>query len=272
MVAPRATGMGRDELVTRNTGLVKFVVGRLGVSVPGLFDHEDAMQAGMLGLLRAIDAYKPGAASFESYAIVRIRGAILDAVRTLDPVGRAGRHAARVSQRAIGELQQELSRSPRETEIAARLRMSVPRYRDRLRAASVVTVSLDAQDARDGDDDPVMSAHNAPDPNALDPAEEAARRDAIAFLIRKIGRLGERSRVVLALHYRDELTFSKIGRALEISESRASRIHTEAIRTLRSRLCDSDIAACVQREALRTRGVATHPRGAVPLHIAAAGG
>ncbi len=147
VVAPT---MSREELVTRYAHLVKYVVGRLGVSVPGLFDHEDAMQAGVLGLLRAIDAYRPeSAASFESYAILRIRGSILDAVRSLDTVGRAGREAARAIQGAIRDLQHELGRSPTESEIAGRLGLPVARYRERLQAASVVTVSLDEHDARD---------------------------------------------------------------------------------------------------------------------------
>src|SRR5437899_8769317 len=99
---PVAPVMARDALVTKYAHLVKYVVGRLGVSVPGIFDHEDAMQAGVVGLLRAIDAYRPDSvASFESYAIVRIRGAILDAVRALDSVGRAGREAGRAIQTAI---------------------------------------------------------------------------------------------------------------------------------------------------------------------------
>jgi RNA polymerase sigma factor FliA len=268
----RVMGISRNELVTRHADLVKYVVGRLGVSIPGIFDHEDAMQVGVLGLLRAVDAYRPqAAASFETYAILRIRGAILDAVRSLDPIGRAGRQAARASQRAIRDLQHELGRSPTETEIAARLCMTVARYRESLRAASVVNVSLDEHDA--GDSDTVCAmADQAPDPNAVDPAEEAVRRDALAFLALKIGRLGGRSRMVLALRYRDELTFSKIGRALAITESRASQIHTEAILALRSRLWDSDIAACVEREARRTTGAANHPRRAVQLQVVAAGG
>lgn len=269
----RAMSTSRDELVDRYAHLVKYVVGRLGVSVPGLFDHEDAMQVGVLGLLRAIDAYKPEAgASFESYAVLRIRGAILDAVRSLDPVGRAGRQATRAIQGAIRDLQNELGRSPTEREIAARLNMTVARYQERLRAASVRTVSLDEHDARGNDDDSVMPADNAPDPNAVDPAEEAVRRDASAFLIKKIGRLGERSRMVLDLYYREELTFKRIGRVLAITESRASQIHTEAIQVLRSRLWDSDIAACVEREARRTSGAATRPRRAFQLQIVAAGG
>jgi RNA polymerase sigma factor FliA len=246
-------GMSRDQLVTKYAHLVKYVVGRLGVSVPGLFDHEDAMQAGALGLLRAIDAYKPeAAASFESYAILRIRGSILDAVRSLDTVGRAGREAARAIQGAIRDLQQELGRSPTESEIAARLGLPVARYRERLQAATVVTVSLDEHDSRDGDDDSNMLADNAPDPNAIDPADEAARRDAIAGLVQEIGRLGQRPRMVLALYYQDEMTFKEIGQVLGVTESRVCQIHTEAILALRGRLVDSDVAARLGRRRARS--------------------
>jgi RNA polymerase sigma factor for flagellar operon FliA len=246
--ANAGVALSRDELVTRYAHLVKYVVGRLGVSVPGLFDHEDAMQAGVLGLLRAIDAYRPdAAASFESYAILRIRGSILDAVRSLDTVGRAGREAARAIQGAIRDLQHELGRSPSETEIAARLNIPVTRYRERLQAASVVTISLDEHDARDTDDESFVLADNAADPNAVDPAEEASRRDAIAGLIHEIGRLGERPKMVLALYYQDEMTFKEIGQVLGVTESRVCQIHTEAILALRGRLVDSDVAARLGR-------------------------
>jgi RNA polymerase sigma factor for flagellar operon FliA len=245
-------GLTRDELVTRYAHLVKYVVGRLGVSVPGLFDHEDAMQAGVVGLLRAIDAYRPeSAASFESYAILRIRGSILDAVRALDTVGRAGREAARAIQAAIRDLQHELGRSPTETEIAARLGMPVARYRERLQAASIVTVSLDEHDAHDDSDESIVLADNAPDPNAVDPAEEAARKDAIASMVQEIGRLGQRPRMVLALYYQDEMTFKEIGQVLGVTESRVCQIHTEAILALRSRLVDPDVAARLGRRRVR---------------------
>ncbi len=245
-------GMSRDQLVQRYAHLVKYVVGRLGVSVPGLFDHEDAMQAGVLGLLRAIDAYKPeAAASFESYAILRIRGSILDAVRSLDTVGRAGREAARAIQGAIRDLQHEHGRSPTEGEIAARLGLTVARYRDRLQAASVVTVSLDEHDSHDGDDESAVLADTAPDPNAIDPAEEAARRDAIASLVAEIGRLSQRSRMVVGLYYQDEMTFKEIGAVLGVTESRVCQIHTEAILALRSRLVDADVQARLGRRRVR---------------------
>ncbi len=245
--------MSRDQLVARYSHLVKYVVGRLGVSVPGLFDHEDAMQAGVLGLLRAIDAYKPeAAASFESYAILRIRGSILDAVRSLDTVGRAGREAARAIQGAIRDLQHELGRSPNESEIAARLGLPVARYRERLQAASVVTISLDEHDARDNDDESNNLADNAPDPNAVDPAEESARRDGIASLVQEIGRLSQRPRMVLALYYQDEMTFKEIGQVLGVTESRVCQIHTEAILALRGRLVEPDVAARLSRRRVRS--------------------
>ncbi len=240
----RGPSLSRDELIARNGRLVKFVVGRLGVSVPGLFDHEDALQAGAVGLLSAVDAYKPDAgSSFESYAITRIRGAILDAVRSLDNVGRVGRKAARDIQAAVGELQNECGRSPTEPEIAARLGVTVATYRRHLMAASVMTVSLDEHDGGDGEDDQATLADNAPDQNAIDPGEEVVRRDSIASLGRKVALLGQRAQLVLALYYQDEMTFKEIGQTLGVTQSRVCQIHTQAILALRNRLVNWDVAA-----------------------------
>jgi RNA polymerase sigma factor for flagellar operon FliA len=96
-----------------------------------------------------------------------------------------------------------------------------------------------------------MLADNAPDPNAVDPADEAARRDAIASLVQEIGRLSQRSRMVVALYYQDEMTFKEIGQVLGVTESRVCQIHTEAILALRSRLVDSDVAARLGRRRAR---------------------
>jgi RNA polymerase sigma factor for flagellar operon FliA len=243
----------RDALITRYSHLVKYVVGRLGVSVQGVFDHEDAMQAGVIGLLRAIDAYKPDSvASFESYAIVRIRGSILDSVRALDPVGRAGRESARAIGGAIGALQTELDRPPSEHEIAERLGMSVERYRERLQAATVVTVSLDEPDMRGDGDETVGIADQTIDTAAIDPEDEATRRDDLKTLAREIGRLGERQQLVLSMYYTDELTFKEIGRVLGVTESRICQIHTETVLSLRARIVDPDIASRLSRRKVRS--------------------
>jgi RNA polymerase sigma factor for flagellar operon FliA len=248
--APR-TPRERELLIERYAHLVKYVVGRLAVSIPGVFDREDAMQVGTMGLLRAIDAYRAdSAASFESYAIVRIRGAILDAVRALDSVGRAGREAGRAIGRAMRELEVELGRTPEEAELAARLNVSVERYREQLAAASVVTVSLDEPDPRD-DDDEAGFADATADHDAPDPGDEAIRRDEVAILAREISRLGDRQKLVLALYYQDELTFREIGEVLGVTESRVCQIHTEAILALRNRMVDPDVLARFPRRRAR---------------------
>ena len=130
--------------------------------------------------------------------------------------------------------------------------MPLARYRERLQAASVVTVSLDEHDARDSDDESAVLADTAPDPNAVDPADEVARRDAIASLVHEIGRLPQRPKMVIALYYQDEMTFKEIGQVLGVTESRVCQIHTEAILALRSRLVDPDIAARLGRRRVRS--------------------
>jgi RNA polymerase sigma factor for flagellar operon FliA len=250
---PADVANARDELVEKYAHLVKYVVGRLAVSVPGVFDREDAMQAGTMGLLRAIDAYRAdSAASFESYAIVRIRGSILDAVRALDNVGRAGREAGRAIARAMRDLETEVGRAPDEAEIAARLGVTVDRYREQLAAASIVTISLDEPDPRGDDEEggPAF-ADSAMDHGAVDPGEEAARRDDIFQLAREISRLADRPKLVLALYYQDELTFREIGEVLGVTESRVCQIHTEAILTLRGRMVDPDVLARFPRRRVR---------------------
>lgn len=233
----------RDELVQRYAHLVKYVVGRLGVSVAGVFDHEDAMQAGVLGLLRAIDGYRPGSeASFESYAITRIRGSILDAVRALDTVGRAGREAGREIAEAIRELTVTLGRVPIEAEIAQHMGHSVERYRGRLQAASVVTISLSELDRHDDSESGGLD-EVTPDPTAIDPAGEAVRLDTVALLGRAIGSLPERQQLILSLYYRDELTFREIGEVLGVTESRICQIHAEAVLSLRGRMLEPEEAA-----------------------------
>jgi RNA polymerase sigma factor for flagellar operon FliA len=232
----------RDELLVRYAHLVKYVVGRLGVSVRSVFDREDAIQVGTIGLLNAIDAYDPtSASSFESYAITRIRGAVLDAVRSLDAVGRAGREAGRAIQEAIRELTGQLGRTPEETEVADRLGVSLTRYRAKLQAASMVTMSFNDVRPREEDDGGGLDDVTA-DPFAIDPEDAAVRTDLVATLADEIRQLSERQQLILSLYYRDELTFREIGEILGVTESRICQIHTEAVLALRGRLVEPDVA------------------------------
>ena len=140
--------------------------------------------------------------------------------------------------RTIHDLEIELGRSPEESEIAARLGVSVDRYREQLAAASIITVSLDEPDPRGDDDDAGGYADTAMDHSAIDPGDEVARRDSVAVLAREISRLNDRPKLVLALYYQDELTFREIGEVLGVTESRVSQLHTKAILRLKGRLRD----------------------------------
>lgn len=249
---PAERARAREELMRRHAHLVKYVVGRLGVSIPGVFDHEDAMQAGAIGLLQAIDAYRPvSGATFESYAIVRIRGAILDAIRALDGVGRATRETARAIERGIRALEGELGRTPVEAEVAARLGLSLERYRECLRMAAAVTVSLDELEPRSEDPTEAVPGESLVDPEGIDPLAAAERQSEIEELKGTITKLSERQQLVLSLYYQEGLTFKEIGRVLGVTESRVCQIHTETILALRSRLLDPATAARLRKR--RTR-------------------
>jgi RNA polymerase sigma factor for flagellar operon FliA len=231
------TGGDGDLFLERHGHLVRPVVDRLRVSVRGVFDDDDAMQAGLLGLLAARDGYHNGhGASFDTYAVLRIRGAILDAVRAIDPVGRASREAARAIAAVETTLRATLGREPTRGEVAARLGISAQRYEDLRRSSSVTTVSLDEPATPGGDGAARDRGDTIVDPVAVDPGDDSARNDELITLVREVSLLGERNRRVIALYYRDELTFREIASVLGVSESRACQIHRGALQRLREGL------------------------------------
>lgn len=225
-----------DVVLDRYRHLVRFVVNRLSARVVGVFDDDDAMQAGMLGLLAARDAFRPDrGASFETYAILRIRGAILDAVRALDPIRRQTRVAARTIADTRSDMASTLHRDPTDVEVAERLGMTVARCVELRRIGTVTVVSLQVDGSehlaeRAGLGDAIA------DPQAIDPMDRAARKEELTALVQEVALLGDRKRRVIALYYRDELTFREIARVLGVSESRACQIHRSALQGLRERL------------------------------------
>jgi RNA polymerase sigma factor FliA len=226
-----------EQFLTSHRHLVRYVVDRLNASIPGVFDRDDAMQAGMLGLLRARDGYRTGrGASFETYAILRIRGAILDAVRSLDPLGRPGRESARALASATAELATTLGREPSDAELAARVGLSVERCGDIRRAAAVTMISLEGRSSDASPDRSEGPGDAVADPQAVDPVDQAALREELATLVREVALLSHRNQRVIALYYRDELTFREIAGVLGVSESRACQIHRTALDGLREAL------------------------------------
>ena len=225
----------RDWLVVHYAGLVKFVAGRLSAGLPRSVDTGDLVSAGVFGLMNAIDRFDPAqGVKFESYAIPRIRGAILDSLRALDWVPRTVRSRSRAVQDAIGQLEGSLGRAPTDEEIAAHLSIGTDELGDWLAdiaAGSVGPLDHVAIDSAAADD-----THETQPGLAL---EQAELRDAMR---REIGRLPEREQAVLILYYDDGLTLAEIGEALGVTESRVSQIHSKAVLQLRSRLAGAGMS------------------------------
>jgi RNA polymerase sigma factor for flagellar operon FliA len=219
----------RERLIVHYSPLVKFVAGRLGAGLPNSVDVGDLVGSGVFGLMDAIDRFEPDrGVKFETFAVPRIRGAILDGLRSLDWVPRSVRARSRAVQDAMASLEVRLARSPTDDELAIELGVSPDELQRWLANIAVATV---------GPLDHVVAMGGDPGPHAV--IEDAELRDTMRHEVR---RLPERERTVLALYYDEGLTLSEIGDILGVTESRVSQIHTKAVLQLRSRLVASGAA------------------------------
>lgn len=221
--------MARDWLVVHYASLVKFVAGRLAAGLPRTVDTGDLVSAGVFGLMNAIDKFDPdNGAKFETYAIPRIRGAILDGLRALDWVPRSVRSRSRTVQDAIAKLEHELGRTPTDEEIATEIDITteeLEKWLSDIAAGAVGPLDHVAMDSAPAEADEQHLPGRAMEDGEL---REAMRAE--------ISKLPEREQAVLILYYDDGLTLAEIGDALGVTESRISQIHTKAVLQLRSRL------------------------------------
>ncbi len=229
----------REWLLVHYASLIKFVAGRLAAGLPKRVDTADLVSAGVFGLMNAIDRYEPGhGAKFETYAIPRIRGAILDSLRALDWVPRAVRSRSRTIEATISQLEHELGRSPTDEEIALKIRISDDEFQKWLTdIASSAVGPLDHVMAENTASPTHSDAYYATSPDMVVDAMEL--RNVMRSEIKK---LPKRERTVLVLYYDESLTLSEIGEVLGVSESRVSQIHTKAVLQLRSRMHAADVA------------------------------
>ena len=225
----------RDWLVVHYASLVKFVAGRLAAGLPKSVDTGDLVSAGVFGLMNAIDKFDPtNGAKFETYAIPRIRGAILDGLRALDWVPRSVRSRSRSVQDAIALLEHQLGRTPTDEEIATELKITVEELEKWLSDIAAGSV---------GPLDHVAMDNTAAEADAqIQPGRAMEEGELRAAMRAEISRLPEREQAILILYYEDGLTLSEIGEALGVTESRISQIHTKAVLQLRSRLAAAGMA------------------------------
>jgi RNA polymerase sigma factor for flagellar operon FliA len=233
----------RDRLILTYAPLVKYVAGRLGSGLPAHVDENDLVSYGLLGLIGAIERFDPDRdIKFETYAIARIKGSIIDELRAMDWVPRSVRSRARDIERAIGELERKLMRAPTDEEIAEKLGVSTDDLNESL--SEIGRSSIAALDelwtiSSGGGGDQVALIDTIEDTTGPEPQSELAATELKEALGEAIARLPEREKLVVTLYYYEELTLREIGEVLGVTESRVSQLHTKAILRLKARLAGS---------------------------------
>ena len=231
---PRA----RERLVLAYAPLVKYVAGKMAAKLPAHVEQGDLVSYGLFGLIAAIERFDPERrVKFETFALRRIRGAMVDELRMLDWVPRGVRTKARQIQNANATLERRLGRAPTDAETAAALGLSADELHATLLDISTSSiVALDAVWAAPDGDDRLSLHERVDDKKAVDPAEELDSRERREQLSDAIARLPERERLVIALYYYENLQLSEIAEVLGVTESRVSQLRTKAVLRMQAAL------------------------------------
>lgn len=217
----------RNRLVLQYSPLVKYVAGKIRSRLPENVDHDDLVSDGVLGLIDAIERFEPARGlSFQTFAVPRIRGAIIDGMRAMDFVPRSVRDKLRALQKARATLELRLGRPPGDHEVAEELGISVGQVRDLTKQGSTNHANLEDFDLAD-------------EMNGVDPVEQG---DFNASLMRVVDELCERDRIIIALYYFEGFNLAEIGQVLGVTESRVSQVHRRATITLREKLVQREVA------------------------------
>ena len=215
----------RNRLVLQYAPLVKYVAGRLRTRMPATVDQDDLVSDGVLGLMDAIERFEPARGlSFQTFAVPRIRGAIIDGMRAMDIVPRSVRDKFRLVQRAQFALEERLGRLPEDDEVAREVRMPVYALRDLRGQVSSHPANFDDFELADE-----LSS-------TVD--QHLEQGDVNASLMRVVDQLVVRDQVVIALYYFEGLTLAEIGKVLGVTESRISQVHRRATKIMREKLLE----------------------------------
>ena len=229
----------RERLVLAYSPLVKYVAGRMSSGLPTHVEEADLISYGLLGLISAVERFDPAREiKFETFAITRIKGSIIDELRSLDWVPRSVRARAREIEKANAQLEHKLQRAPTDVEMAEALHTTVEEFQASLtRISNSSVIALDELwTLSDASGDQVSLLDTIQDPDAIDPASAMDATETKDRLADAIARLPEREKLVIALYYYENLTLREIGEVLGVTESRVSQLQTKAVLRLKSAL------------------------------------
>jgi RNA polymerase sigma factor FliA len=227
----------KNNLLTEHAPLVKKLAHQMKAKLPPSVEVDDLIQAGMIGLMDAINRYEENhGAQFETYAVQRIRGAILDELRSSDWMPRSMRQNMRKVETAISTLQQRLGRSPNESEVAKQLKLSLEEYQDLLSdgGGHQLVYYEDFHD-KDGDGHEHFLDRYCTDASA-DPLQALMNTGFRAAVVDSINHLPEREKILMSLYYEQEMNLKEIGAVMGVSESRVCQLHSQAISRMRATL------------------------------------
>jgi RNA polymerase sigma factor for flagellar operon FliA len=228
----------RDQLLVHYSPLVKYVAGRVAAGLPQNVEQADLISYGIFGLIDAVEKFDPARGyKFETYAIARIKGAILDELRSIDWVPRSVRAKARALERAYTKLEAIHRRSPTDEEVAGELGLSDEQFQALLGQLSFVgVVALDELLSAGGERGETMTLGDTIPDSGDGPVGVYEVEEMRQLLAQSINRMPEREKIVLTLYYYEGLTLAEIGQVLGVTESRVCQIHTKAVLQLRSKI------------------------------------
>jgi RNA polymerase sigma factor for flagellar operon FliA len=227
----------REKLILHYLHLVRYVVSRLPMTLPVSITQDDLVSYGTLGLMESVERFDvTRGLKFETYAITRIRGSIIDQLRSQDWIPRGVRKRTKLLQEAMVALQQQLNRPPTEEELAKAMGVEIPKLRNMLSESNNLMLSLDEH--RSSDDDSNSLIDTIQDSNSPDPQGELEAVELKDRLAKAINALPERERLLIALYYHENMTLREIGQVLSVSESRVCQLHAQAVMRLKNKLAE----------------------------------
>jgi RNA polymerase sigma factor for flagellar operon FliA len=232
----------RERLILHYAPLVKYVASRVATGLPASVEQADLVSYGMFGLIDALQKFEPGRGNkFETYAIPRIKGAIIDELRAMDWVPRSVRFKQREIEKALADLEAQHKRQPTDAELAERLGISVSELHEMVTQISFVSVlALDETVSVGADRGEQVSLIDTLADRGIDPTTGLESQETRGLLAAAINSLSEREKIVVTLYYFEGLTLAEIGEILGVTESRVCQIHTKAVGGLRVQLSDVD--------------------------------